>query len=54
MLNIIVILVSLFLGHKLVNLCTRNMIMSGYMYFVLNLFGMALFYVIIGSFIGLV
>lgn len=54
MLNFIVIIISMILGNKLVKKLTRNMIMSVYMYYLLNLFGMALVYVVIGSFMGLV
>lgn len=54
MLNFIVIIISMILGNKLVKRFTRNMIMSGYMYFMFNVFGMALVYVIIGSILGLV
>ena len=54
MLNFIVIIVSMILGNKLVKTFTRNMIMSTYMYFTLNVFGMGLVYVVIGSILGLV
>ena len=54
MLNFIVIIISMILGNKLVKRFTRNMIMSVYMYYLLNLFGMALVYVVIGSILGLV
>ena len=53
MLNIIVIIISLVLGNRIVKFFTRNMIMSTYVYFVINLIAMAIVYTFIGGFVGL-
>ena len=53
MLNIIVIIISIILGNQVVKFFTKNMIMSTYVYFVINLIAMAIVYTFIGGFVGL-